>query len=313
MEDEYKDLLDEATKARITGFINDHKTRHTNRNIVLITSGGTTVPLEEKTVRFIDNFSVGTRGAASAEYFLNNDAYSVLFLCRKRSLRPYERRLNNLNPLEFIKPTNEGEFSIDSNSIDFNFADLLSSYNTTKRENKLLIVEFNTLFDYFALLEYTCKELAILGPRVMVYLAAAVSDFYMPRNQMPKHKIQSSQNSDGLALTLKPVPKLIGKLRSEWCPEAFIVTFKLETDSSILLGKCRKALDSYKHQAVIGNILETRARHVVIMQSSGKVDEITLNQDQVEHRLEIEEKLIEFLTKLHQDFQRAQHQTQTLN
>ena len=37
------------------------------RPVVVITSGGTTVPLERNTVRFIDNFSVGTRGAASAE------------------------------------------------------------------------------------------------------------------------------------------------------------------------------------------------------------------------------------------------------
>lgn len=32
--------------------------------------GGTTVPLEKNTVRFIDNFSSGARGAASAEHFL---------------------------------------------------------------------------------------------------------------------------------------------------------------------------------------------------------------------------------------------------
>lgn len=35
---------------------------------VYFQSGGTTVPLESKTVRFIDNFSVGSRGAASTEY-----------------------------------------------------------------------------------------------------------------------------------------------------------------------------------------------------------------------------------------------------
>lgn len=35
---------------------------------VLITSGGTAVPLEIQTVRFLDNFSTGNRGAASAEY-----------------------------------------------------------------------------------------------------------------------------------------------------------------------------------------------------------------------------------------------------
>ena len=40
------------------------------RPIVCVTSGGTTVPLERHCVRFIDNFSGGTRGALSAERFL---------------------------------------------------------------------------------------------------------------------------------------------------------------------------------------------------------------------------------------------------
>lgn len=40
------------------------------RRIVCVTSGGTTVPLERNCVRFIDNFSKGTRGALSAEAFL---------------------------------------------------------------------------------------------------------------------------------------------------------------------------------------------------------------------------------------------------
>jgi phosphopantothenate-cysteine ligase len=38
--------------------------------VVLITSGGTSVPLERNTVRSIENFSTGLRGSASAEYFL---------------------------------------------------------------------------------------------------------------------------------------------------------------------------------------------------------------------------------------------------
>ena len=40
------------------------------RPVVVVTSGGTTVPLERNCVRFIDNFSKGTRGALSAEQFL---------------------------------------------------------------------------------------------------------------------------------------------------------------------------------------------------------------------------------------------------
>ena len=41
-----------------------------NMPIILISSGGTSVPLEQNTVRSIENFSTGTRGARSAEYFL---------------------------------------------------------------------------------------------------------------------------------------------------------------------------------------------------------------------------------------------------
>ncbi|OMJ20791.1 Phosphopantothenate-cysteine ligase CAB2 [Smittium culicis] len=62
-----------------------------SRKIALITSGGTTVPLEKNTVRFIDNFSVGTRGAISAEYFIKH-GYSVIFFHRKHSLQPFNRK-----------------------------------------------------------------------------------------------------------------------------------------------------------------------------------------------------------------------------
>ena len=33
------------------------------------------------------------------------------------------------------------------------------------------------------------------------------------------------------------VPKMLGTLRSTWAPEAFIVSFKLETDEQILISK----------------------------------------------------------------------------
>lgn len=44
-------------------------------------SGGTTVPMEHNTVRFVDNFSAGSRGSASVEYFLKA-GYAVIFLNR---------------------------------------------------------------------------------------------------------------------------------------------------------------------------------------------------------------------------------------
>ena len=54
------------TEDKIKEFV--HKHNVAGKRVVLITSGGTTVPLENQTVRFIDNFSAGTRGATSAEY-----------------------------------------------------------------------------------------------------------------------------------------------------------------------------------------------------------------------------------------------------
>lgn len=43
---------------------------HRDRQLAIVTSGGTTVPLERQCVRFIDNFSQGNRGARSTEALL---------------------------------------------------------------------------------------------------------------------------------------------------------------------------------------------------------------------------------------------------
>lgn len=72
----------------VGAFVQFHKERETP--LVLITSGGTTVPLENHTVRFLDNFSAGTRGSLSAEYFISQ-GYAVIFLHRAFSLEPYTR------------------------------------------------------------------------------------------------------------------------------------------------------------------------------------------------------------------------------
>ena len=49
--------------------------------VVCVTSGGTTVPLEQRCVRYIDNFSSGQRGAASTEYTVASSPRSF-YACR---------------------------------------------------------------------------------------------------------------------------------------------------------------------------------------------------------------------------------------
>ena len=48
----------------------------------------------------------------------------------------------------------------------------------------LLMIEFNTLSDYLFLLRGVAECLAPHGNSVMLYLAAAVSDFYIPSQSM---------------------------------------------------------------------------------------------------------------------------------
>lgn len=50
-----------------------------NKPVVLVTSGGTSAPLEKNTVRSIENFSTGYRGALSAEYFLKEGFYVIFY------------------------------------------------------------------------------------------------------------------------------------------------------------------------------------------------------------------------------------------
>jgi phosphopantothenate-cysteine ligase len=61
---------------------------------------------------------------------------------------------------------------------------ILMRYNSTKDSGSLLSISFTTLTEYLWLLRAACECLAPFGPRAMLYLAAAVSDFYIPSNEM---------------------------------------------------------------------------------------------------------------------------------
>lgn len=58
--------------------------------------------------------------------------------------------------------------------------------------------------------------------------------------------MQSSAGVPNIQLQL--VPKLLAPIVSLWVPHAFVVSFKLETDESILIAKARDALNKYRHK-----------------------------------------------------------------
>ena len=67
----------------------------------------------------------------------------------------------------------------------------------------------------------------------ITYLAAAVSDFYVPLEEMSEHKIQS-RDHDSLTIVLKPAPKKLGLIKSEWNPSTFCISFKVRSEGITL-------------------------------------------------------------------------------
>lgn len=277
-------------------FINYHA--EGTRRVVLITSGGTTVPLEKQTVRFIDNFSAGTRGATSAEYFLEA-GYAVIFMHRQFSLLPYSRHYSHSTDcfMDFMFEGENGSVVANPEHQE-KMLRVLRKYNSAKKNRMLLMLPFTTITDYLHELRAIAQLMRPLGPGALLYLAAAVSDFFVPSDRMAEHKIQSTTATDSLKqgattfkekpqepgeafdnfdslpevsrsksliIDLDPVPKFLKNLVDGWAPEGMIVSFKLETDPAILVHKAKYSLDRYQHHLVIGNLLTTRKWEVVFV------------------------------------------------
>jgi phosphopantothenate-cysteine ligase len=79
---------------RLQRLLRDFVVRHASRHVpvALVTSGGTVAPLKVETVRFLDNFSTGTRGAIAVEEFARR-GYAVVHMRRTGSACPFGRVL----------------------------------------------------------------------------------------------------------------------------------------------------------------------------------------------------------------------------
>ena len=312
---------------QVQSFCLQHASHH--RPIVLVSSGGTAADLELHSVRCLDNFSTGTRGAASVEAFLRK-GYAVIHLWRTGSASPHGRKVAEaigLGGHEGISMASVGKLFVGAATGDLEEADeedqmvqsvlnqdpwlteptqngslptatkknkaasssssgssghlpialhrrvegssrlqvALKERQTALEEGRLSTVPFRSIEEYLAKLQLCSLALRDSQALAMVYLAAAVSDFYVPSSQRSQHKIQSTAARGGLTLTLEPVPKVLGLLRSQWAPDAFVCSFKLETDPTLLRQKAERAVTTYGCHMVVGNILETRYSEVSIL------------------------------------------------
>lgn len=190
------------------------------RRLVVLTSGGTIAPLEDSMVRFIDNFSTGTRGALSAQYFLQSPVeYDIVFIHRKGSKLPF---LHNVDVLRYAntysKEDGDGIQSTDSMILNH-------LQNWKKYRNRIFLIQYITIKDYLVTLRAISGIISSAGSKAFTYLAAAVSDFYVPPKSLPEHKIRS--RTGDLVLRLSKTPKLLGTICQKWMTQAFTVSFKV--------------------------------------------------------------------------------------
>lgn len=131
----------------------------------------------------------GTRGATSAEYFLKA-GYAVIFMHRQFSLQPFSRHYSHsTNPfLDFLEMESDGADPTPRISVTpekrGDLLEVLTTYKAVHAAGTLHTLTFVTVNDYLWLLRGVSQELSLLRRKSMYYLAAAVSDFFLPRQKM---------------------------------------------------------------------------------------------------------------------------------
>lgn len=76
---------------------------------------------------------------------------------------------------------------------------------------------------------------------------------------------------------------MLGALRTTWAPQAMVVSFKLETDETLLEKKARNAIQMYDVHMVIANMLHTRKDKVNLVLPASTVQ---LNRPEGENIIE---------------------------
>eukprot|EP00917_Polyrhabdina_sp_WS-2016_P012179 GHVP01026803.1.p1 GENE.GHVP01026803.1~~GHVP01026803.1.p1 ORF type:complete len:261 (+),score=53.38 GHVP01026803.1:20-802(+) len=228
-------------------------------DLVFITSGGTKVNLEKSGVRFLDNFSTGNRGSGLARCFLEK-GYKVIFLCRRSSLEPFSFHME-----DYADEKIEEEFE-------------KALFFRRKFSENLLVKYFETVEEYFQSVKNILSRINNIEKKAILVFAAAVSDFFLPSEEQPEHKIQSRDRE--LQLSLKQTPKEL-KVFRKLQPGAYMVTFKLETLEAILKSKSEESSRLYEQDLVVANLKEERNRRVLIFSPKTCIwkEIVCLNQD----------------------------------
>lgn len=100
---------------------------------------------------------------------------------RQHSLRPFSRHYSHsLNPFLDLLTVEDGKIVVKDPA---ELLPVLEAYHKAQA-GMLLSVDFQTVNDYLWLLRSVAQVMSPLGRRGMYYLAAAVSDFFLPEERL---------------------------------------------------------------------------------------------------------------------------------
>lgn len=175
-----------------------------NLKEVIVTSGGTVVPIDD--VRKLGNDSQGTTGARIAEEFLRK-GYRVHFVYSKNSRQPFSESLK----------TRPQAFADDASS-QAELDRLRSAGEDAFRLSQNLVLHPYVTFDDYL---DAVRSLCLTSNAEAIVLAAAVSDYGAAPTP---GKIRS--DADTIEIQLHRLPKVIDMVK-QWNPQLFQVGFKL--------------------------------------------------------------------------------------
>lgn len=221
---------------------------------ILITSGGTTVPIDP--VRSIRNVSTGSFGTALAAAALKA-GMDVTYLAARNAKSPFSETI------DFYQSDN-WQANVDGLEKLYQFSE---TYRTNYIEHR-----YHGFAEYAELLQ---KLIQTEQPTVIM-LAAAVSDYLVANYSDDKIRSGSS-----LPIELKAAPKVIHSVR-QWSKNSFVVGFKLlvnVTDEE-LVQAALSIIKQHQLDLVVANTLSSikrNAHEVLLVEPNGHYKKVSQN------------------------------------
>lgn len=226
------------------------------RGIALVTSGATIVPLDAETGSFVDLSSQMQeyQGPACAEFLLQQ-GYAVIFLHREDSLQPFTRHFQKyIQDGAFMSMFHVRKDQLVLEGMDLTqqlrMYDVVALYNDSK--DRLLNVSFTSVQQYLLLLRIATKSVSPAKTCGVVILAATVMEFYVPQQEQSTASGSGKRKKGEFSVSFVRVPDVIRKIRKEWCPSAFVVTFKHNLKADEMIEAAHADLEKYGVDVVAG-------------------------------------------------------------